>query len=170
MRLDIPPHGGIVIAMRRPTITTIAILVPLLLAACGGQSEDTSGELRSIPVVTSAPDSDENIVGGSETPVETVITAPSDAVTESDDTTKVIASCPEIPATTIDMENPIPADAAAQLVGLNEQVATTCAANEGWKFRVVARDGEDFMVTADYRTDRVNLTVENGIVTAINVG
>jgi hypothetical protein len=156
--------------MRRPNILTVALLVPLLLAACGGQSDERIAGSPDTAVVTSAPSSDENIAGGADTPVETVITAPGEAVTESDRATETLASCPEIPETDIDVENPIPADAAAQLVGLSEQVAATCAANEGWSIRVVARDDEEFMVTADYRADRVNLTVENDVVTAISVG
>jgi len=32
------------------------------------------------------------------------------------------------------------------------------------------RDGESLPATMDYRTDRVNLTVEAGVVTAVTVG
>jgi hypothetical protein len=61
------------------------------------------------------------------------------------------------------------ADAAA-LVGLGEAEATKVAESNGWTVRVVARDGESFAVTDDYRLDRVNLTIEDGAVSAATVG
>lgn len=51
-------------------------------------------------------------------------------------------------------------------VGLGEVSALDAAADRGWAARVVARDGESFTVTMDYRQDRVNLVVEDGSVTA----
>jgi hypothetical protein len=59
---------------------------------------------------------------------------------------------------------------ANQLVGLSEDEATKVATEKGWAVRTVARDGESFPITMDYRTDRVNLTVEAGLVTAVTVG
>ena len=61
------------------------------------------------------------------------------------------------------------ADAAA-LVGLSEDEALATAAEHGWAARVVARDGEQFAVTEDYSTSRVNLTIVAGTVTAVTVG
>jgi hypothetical protein len=37
-------------------------------------------------------------------------------------------------------------------------------------WRMVSRDGQYFAVTRDLRTDRVNLEVENGIVTGARLG
>lgn len=63
------------------------------------------------------------------------------------------------------------ADADAQrLVGLSETEAVKVAESNGWAARVVERDGESYMVTTDWRSDRVNLTVANGTVTAVSVG
>ena len=59
---------------------------------------------------------------------------------------------------------------AAVLVGLSETEADKFAASKGWTTRVVERDDEQFMVTADWRGDRVNLTVVAGKVTAVSVG
>ena len=59
---------------------------------------------------------------------------------------------------------------AQKLVGLSEEEATKVATGNGWAVRVAERDGESFMLTTDYRTDRVNLTVKNGRVTAVTVG
>jgi hypothetical protein len=51
-------------------------------------------------------------------------------------------------------------------VGLTTDEAEAEAASRGWTVRVVAQDGERFMVTEDYNTDRVDLVVEAGKVTA----
>lgn len=59
---------------------------------------------------------------------------------------------------------------ASTLVGLDEREAVKVAESKGWVARVVARDGESFMVTTDWRGDRVNLTVVDGEVTAVSVG
>jgi hypothetical protein len=74
--------------------------------------------------------------------------------------------------TDADPEEPAAVDqqAAERLVGLTEEEATKLAESNGWAVRVVSRDGESFPITMDYRTDRVNLTVENGVVTAVSVG
>lgn len=57
-----------------------------------------------------------------------------------------------------------------RLVGLGEDDAVGEAESEGWVVRVVARDGEEFVVTKDYVETRVNLTVNDGVVTDVYVG
>jgi hypothetical protein len=37
-------------------------------------------------------------------------------------------------------------------------------------YRVVRRDSENFAVTMDYRTDRINLEIDKNIVTSANIG
>ncbi|MGA0959522.1 MAG: hypothetical protein ACO3TV_11480, partial [Ilumatobacteraceae bacterium] len=56
------------------------------------------------------------------------------------------------------------------LIGLNEDEAFEVAVARGWEVRVAARDGEQFSLTMDYLWNRVNLTVENDVVTAVTVG
>jgi hypothetical protein len=56
------------------------------------------------------------------------------------------------------------------LVGLAEDEAAKVAGERGWVLRVIARDGETFAVTEDYRIDRVNVTIESGVVVAATVG
>ena len=56
------------------------------------------------------------------------------------------------------------------LIGLTEQEATKTAESRGWIVRIAARDGEYFMLTSDYVTNRVNLTVEKTLVTAVAIG
>lgn len=51
-------------------------------------------------------------------------------------------------------------------VGLTVDEAEAEAADRGWTVRVVAEDGERFIVTEDHDTNRVNLVVEDGTVTA----
>ncbi len=64
----------------------------------------------------------------------------------------------------------ISVDDAEQLLGKSESDAIAFAESEGWAVRVVARDGEEFPITMDYSTGRVNLTVENDLVTEVYVG
>ena len=66
--------------------------------------------------------------------------------------------------------NPISSADAQELVGLSEEEATKVATGKGWVVRVAMRDGEGLMLTTDYSDTRVNLTVTNGVVTAITVG
>lgn len=59
---------------------------------------------------------------------------------------------------------------ANSLVGLTEQEATKTATSNGWVVRIAARDGEYFMLTSDFVTNRVNFTVEKTLVTSVAVG
>jgi hypothetical protein len=59
---------------------------------------------------------------------------------------------------------------AETLVGLTENDAIAAIVAEGLVARVVARDGEYFMVTEDYSVSRINLEIENDRVTRATVG
>ena len=59
---------------------------------------------------------------------------------------------------------------AATLIGMSEQDAIAAIEDEGLIARVVARDGEYFMVTEDYSVSRINLVIENDRVTEASVG
>ena len=61
-------------------------------------------------------------------------------------------------------------ESADSLIGLTEDEATKVAAERGWAVRVAMRDGEPFMLTMDYRQDRVNITVVNNLVTSVVIG
>lgn len=61
-------------------------------------------------------------------------------------------------------------DSADSLIGLTEDEARKVATERGWIVRVAMRDGEAFMLTTDYREDRVNLTVEKNTVTSVQIG
>lgn len=56
------------------------------------------------------------------------------------------------------------------LVGLTVGAACRRINNEGFDYRIVREDGEHFIVTEDYRTDRINLEVDQHKVTKAYVG
>lgn len=56
------------------------------------------------------------------------------------------------------------------LIGLTEQEAIKTAESKGWIVRIAARDGQYFMLTSDYVTNRVNLTVKKTLVTSVAIG
>lgn len=68
------------------------------------------------------------------------------------------------------MDNPISTDEANTLIGLTEDEAMKVASSEGWEFRIAARDGEQYMLTADYIVNRVNVTIVEGTITEVTVG
>lgn len=57
-----------------------------------------------------------------------------------------------------------------QYLGLTEQQAKDLAKDNGFTVRVAGRDGECYALTMDYRTDRVNVYLEDGTVTAATIG
>lgn len=56
------------------------------------------------------------------------------------------------------------------LLGFFEADAQRCAAELGWAYRVGMRDGESFALTEDYSLQRVTVSIEDGVVTAVVVG
>jgi hypothetical protein len=75
----------------------------------------------------------------------------------------------ECPATLANEES-ITDIRASQLMGMTEKAAEVCAAASGWLYRVGERDGEQFALTRDYRTNRVTVSVTSGTISAIAVG
>jgi len=57
-------------------------------------------------------------------------------------------------------------DRSASYVGLTIEDASARAEDEGLPWRIVHQDGEDLAVTDDYSPDRLNFSVEDGIVIA----
>ncbi len=53
------------------------------------------------------------------------------------------------------------------LVGMTTEQARNVTLQKGQEFRVVQEDGEDFFVTQDYRTNRLNVAVTNGRVSCV---
>jgi hypothetical protein len=61
-------------------------------------------------------------------------------------------------------------EVAHDVIGRSEEEAIRLIEDAGLVPRTVSRDGETFAVTEDYRTDRINLTVEQGRVSRADVG
>jgi hypothetical protein len=78
----------------------------------------------------------------------------------------VAASCPK----KISDEVEISEKRANQLIGLSERAGEICALLNGWGYRVVQRDGEDFPVTLDYRSNRINVKVRSEKIFEVTVG
>jgi hypothetical protein len=70
----------------------------------------------------------------------------------------------------VDPDMSVAQDVADTVLGMSEAEATKIAEAKGLTVRVGSRDGEDFALTMDYRSDRVTLTVVAGIVTAVVPG
>ena len=89
------------------------------------------------------------------------------AVAEESESESATAECPQpdaADATAITQER------ADMLIGFTESDAESCATSLEWEFRVGERDGEGFALTADYRQQRVTVSVTNDLVTAVAVG
>lgn len=99
---------------------------------------------------------------------------PDDVPLPGVDTPTDTAVPPSEPVTSVDPVpgdyEPIPQEDADKLLGLNEEEASKVAASNDWIVRIVARDGENFPVTDDYVTNRVNLEIVDGLVMAVSVG
>lgn len=70
----------------------------------------------------------------------------------------------------VDPDAPVSDDVATSLIGLPEERAVEVAKEQGFEVRVTERDGESFPVTADYRMDRVNVSIADGLVVTASIG
>lgn len=61
-------------------------------------------------------------------------------------------------------------DMAKKVIGMHEKDAITAIEGIGDSYRIARRDDESFALTMDYRPDRINLEIDNDIVTAANIG
>ena len=59
---------------------------------------------------------------------------------------------------------------ANKYIGLTIHEAKVRLATEDKSYRVMHEDGQSFVGTCDYQPDRVNFSVENGIVTEASIG
>ena len=71
---------------------------------------------------------------------------------------------------TIAKEETISDARASQLLGMTEEAAEVCAAANTWLYRVGERDGEQFALTRDYRTNRVTVSVTSGTISSVAIG
>lgn len=56
------------------------------------------------------------------------------------------------------------------LIGKSIEEARAICVDANRSFRVVREDETNFIVTMDFRLDRINVEVDNGIIIGINVG
>ena len=61
-------------------------------------------------------------------------------------------------------------DMAKKVIGMHEKDAIAAIEGMGDSYRIARRDDETFALTMDYRPDRINLEIDNDIVTAANIG
>ena len=71
---------------------------------------------------------------------------------------------------TLKSEEMISEARASQLISMSELGAEICAAANSWLYRIGEKDGEAFMLTKDYRTNRVTVSIESGFITKVSVG
>jgi len=71
---------------------------------------------------------------------------------------------------TLKSEEMISEARASQLISMSELEAEVCAAANSWIYRIGERDGEGFILTKDYRTNRVTVSIESGFITKVSVG
>ena len=92
-----------------------------------------------------------------------------DAVPATDVPVPDTAAAPAVEPS-VDPDMSVAQEVADSVVGMSEAEATKTAEAKGLTVRVGSRDGEDFPLTMDYRTDRVTLTVIADKVTAATPG
>jgi hypothetical protein len=62
---------------------------------------------------------------------------------------------------------------AAEVIGMTEAEAIATiegVSSEKLTYRVVRRDDESYPMTMDYRLDRINLEIDNGLVSKASIG
>ena len=60
-----------------------------------------------------------------------------------------------------------------EVIGMTEAEAIATiegVSSEQLTYRVIRRDGENYPMTMDYRLDRINLEIDNGVVTKASIG
>ncbi len=57
-----------------------------------------------------------------------------------------------------------------EVIGMEKYAAIVKIENAGHKVRIVAENGEHFVVTMDYNLDRLNLEIVDGKVSAVSRG
>jgi hypothetical protein len=58
----------------------------------------------------------------------------------------------------------------SKLIGMSKNKVQDICTERGFSIRVTSEDGNPYIITHDFRIDRVNLSIENGIVVKANFG
>lgn len=56
------------------------------------------------------------------------------------------------------------------LIGQNLMECVEMIKNNGFRYRIVATEGVPFMLTTDYDANRLNLTIEDNVITKVTFG
>lgn len=56
------------------------------------------------------------------------------------------------------------------LIGMSKDDAFTCCNDNNYSYRIVREDTNDYIVTCDLNLSRINISIDNGIVTNVNIG
>jgi phosphoglycolate phosphatase-like HAD superfamily hydrolase len=134
--------------------TAVALLVgaALALGACGDDDESTT--VTDATTSQTSTDSDD-VVSTTLDPDDADATPPE--LPMNDDPSAV--QCTGPPEAVFD---------ATAIVGDTVKDATAAASAKGCSVRVVVEDGKPLAATQDFRPDRVNVVVEDGVVTKID--
>ncbi len=140
---------------------TVVLGGALVFSACG--TGDRPGE------VALTPSSGDSVSGGSDS-IPVVEAPPADSPNVGGPGAD--AGTGEIPALGPGVEVGVGGNGSIdqRMIGTSETDATATGEAEGFKVRVEARDGELFPLSQDYDSARLNLTVEDGKVTAVRLG
>lgn len=120
-----------------------------------------------------APDSSQSSIStpsASNSPTGSVDETATPASTPSAKATSTPSSPSPDPTSDKDDDMEIPREFVKRLIGMNEEDAKALIWDNDYISRVVHRDGEDFMVTTDFRYNRINLYINGGIVFDATVG
>jgi hypothetical protein len=112
-------------------------------------------------------DSGDSVSAGDSTPATPPGTGPAGGTRP--DTTTCNETAP-VPRPRVEPTDDLTAELEAALVGCTEANVTLRAEAAGWTVRVVERNGEGLMVTMDYVPARLNLAVNDRVVTAASPG
>lgn len=56
------------------------------------------------------------------------------------------------------------------IIGNPEELAIQLVNSSGYALRVTRRDSENYIITMDIRFDRINVEIDNGLVTKSKIG
>ncbi len=74
------------------------------------------------------------------------------------------------PAPAAPSDETLEGDVLQAVIGMSLDEATSYTQRAGFELRLVEIDGEPLITTKDYRTDRVNVVIENNFVTSAEIG
>jgi hypothetical protein len=56
------------------------------------------------------------------------------------------------------------------LIGLDRETASELCKENDYQVRIVREDSINYVITMDFRFDRINLEIDNGVITKCDIG